>query len=390
MTIESGITKVSPLEAKGEYEGFVMTLSPTPVANSRMVRGKQYPIGLKLEASHSTGTDAMSMEGFYDIFAKFTEELAESHDFFKNIIRNHGGIVITDFGTLDAEHFAKFINAFARGSKLIEFEQNGITHPRKKIAKNVTSVNKTTGAKRLHAHQEFSRFKDYPAFLTFFAKRPSDTGGDETIVHATELYDKINEKYPEFIKELQTKGLYLSQTWPYDEPLFDGTTFSWTSYHSFGRLIEPGDDLETQKKKAEIICRKHISDEFEFTEDNGLMIHEHTQPIKVHPTTKNPIFFSSLPVYYLKWKAEQETKVITDHNLISYDNGEPIPEEYLAFLLEASVECAVQHHFTPGDIVIIDNYQSYHGRTAYGTQERQILASFWDDIPELKSIPTDL
>lgn len=127
-------------------------------------------------------------------------------------------------------------------------------------------------------------------------------------------------------------------------------------------------------------------DQFEFTADNDLKIHEYTQPIRIHPYTKKPIFFSSLPAYYQKYKAGLEKGEPVEPS-ITYANGASIPLEYLDFLLDQSIELCVEYKFEPGDILVIDNYQSYHGRTAYGTQYRDVLESFWDDIPANKKFP---
>ncbi|KAG7900421.1 hypothetical protein KL935_003164 [Ogataea polymorpha] len=386
MTVTEGILQHALPQAVGVYGGRTYKLSKKTNHRARYIRGEEFPLVLQAEFPVDPSED----KSVYSEFAAFVEELAEKHDFFKTLIRKHGALVIQGFGSGCPKRFAVFIGSVAKGSQWIPYEQNGVAHPRITIAENVTTVNKSTGLSRLYAHQEFSRFKRYPSVLTFFAKEPSETGGHETITHATELFDKLVEKYPEFIEQMVKKGVYLTQTWPYEQKLANGSVYSWKATHSFGSLIEEDDDLEKQKAKAGLICKEYVVDEFEFTKDNGLKLHEHTQPVRKDPYSGNPILFSSLPGYYAKYKLDLEKNGSSAEPAITYDDGSLIPLEYLDYLLEQSIECCYEHPFQKGDIVFINNYTCYHGRTPYGTQNREILASFWDDAPEYKITPSEL
>lgn len=392
MTITEGIQTYNKdnVNVVGIYNDSKIQFSKVNNPNARIVRGVEFPLVIQLTFTDLNGKNLSTEDiSVYENISKFVFDLSSKYDYFKNLIRKHGALAIKGFGTQNPEFFSLFVQNFANGSKLTEYEQNGVAHPRENIAKNVTTVNKSTGFKRLYAHQEFSRFKQYPSILTFFAKSPSETGGNETLTHGGELFDKLNEKYPEFVKQISEKGIYLTQTWPYHQDLGNNLIFSWKATHSFGKLINEGDNLEIQKEKAAKVCKELVVDDFEWTPENGLKLHEHTQPLRVHPYNSQPILFSSLPTYHQKYK--HAIKVAENPNNIeppiTYDNGDEIPIEYLDFLLDQSIELCYEHKFEPGDIVFVDNYQSYHGRTAYGTQNREILASFWDDVEETKHIP---
>lgn len=398
MTVVDGIqsfTEGNP-NVTGIYNNKIIKFTKLNNPNSRIVRGIEFPLAINITLTDLNGNDIIinndeneNNQLIYNDISKFVNDLSSKYDYFKKLIRKHATLVIKGFNSNNPIFFSSFVDNFAIGSNLIQYEQNGIAHPRINIAKNVTTVNKSTGFKRLYAHQEFSRFKKYPSILSFFAKIPSISGGNETLTHATELFDSLNENYPEFIENILNKGIYLTQTWPYEEKLSDNSIYSWKATHSFGKLINFGDDLETEKLKAGKICKEFVVDDFEWTNDNGLKLHEHTQPIRIHPYTNNPILFSSLPTYYQKYKYDLENS--KNPNLIkppiTYDDGEEIPIKYLEFILDKSIELCYEHKFELGDIVFVDNYQAYHGRTAYGNENREILASFWDDIKENKKDP---
>lgn len=395
MTVTEGIqlyTEANP-DVTGIYNGNIIKFTKLSNPNARIVRGVEFPLALNLTFTDLNGNPLSTEDAsVYDSISQFVYDLSSKHDYFKKLIRKHATLAIKGFGSQNPDFFASFVGQFANGSELIEYEQNGIAHPRQNIAKNVTTVNKSTGFKRLYAHQEFSRFKQYPSILSFFAKSPSETGGNETLTHGGELYDVLKEKYPEFIEKTLEKGIYLTQTWPYQQDLGNNVFYSWKATHSFGKLIKEGDDLETQKEKAGKVCKEFVVDDYEWTPDNGLKLHEHTQPLRIHPYTLKPVLFSSLPTYHQKYKYALNTSEHPDtlEPPITYDDGEQIPIEYLDFLLDQSIDLCYEHKFEPGDIVFVDNYQAYHGRTAYGTQNREILASFWDDIKANKKDPAIL
>lgn len=392
MTVFEGIESYqegSP-EVTGIYNGTVIKFSKVALPGGRVVRGVDFPVALKLTFTDLEGNCVKEDDkSLYSSIGKFVYELSSQHDYFKKLVRKHGALAIKGLGSTNPENFATFVDQLAKGSELVQYEQNGVAHPRQNIAKNVTTVNKSTGFKRLYAHQEFSRFKQYPSILTFFAKVPAENGGNETLTHGGELFDKVNEKYPEFVRKTLEKGIYLTQTWPYEKDLGDGLTYSWKATHSFGKLIEDGDDLETQKAKAAKVCTEKVVEDFEWTSDNGLKLNEHTQPMRIHPYTKKPVLFSSLPTYHQKYK--HELKHASDPSSvdppITFDDGEEIPMKYLDYMLDQSIELCFEYKFEPGDIVFVDNYQTYHGRTAYGSQTREVLASFWDDVEKNKLLP---
>lgn len=383
----TGIIKGELPEILGKYDNYSFKFTQLRVPNARKVNGLDYPFALKLEY-HSNDPKAENTAELHKEFAQFVYELSSSYDTFKKLVRKYGAVAIKGFNSTDPNDFSLFVRNLSKGSDLEEFKQNGIAHPRENIAKGgVTTVNRSTGFRRLYAHQELCRFKTYPSILTFFAKSPSKEGGEETLTNATELYNVVKAKYPEFIDAMAEKGIYLTQTWPLGKKLADGMVYSWKSPHSFGRLIKEGDDLETQKKKAGEICTKYVSEDFEWTKDGGMKINEHTKPIRIDPYTKQPIIFGSLPSYYQKYKWDLENIGPNVPPAVTYDDGDQIPLKYLNFLLDQSIELAFNYSFEAGDIVLVDNYTSYHGRTKYGNQHREILACFLDDLPENKKIP---
>lgn len=353
---------------EGSFNNIEVKLVKDTTTPTRLVRGVEFPIIYNVETNPPNVTAEDRRTAIENVF----KDLGEAN-VFQKVLNRHGQIVVQNLNSTDPELYSKVTQA-AFGKLHHPFEQIGVLGaPRKDVAENVTSVNGDIAGKKLYAHQEFSRFKEYPSVISFFSQvsPPADLQGNtgqSTTVHATELFDRVNAKYPEFIEELATKGLYIFQSW-----YPDGTHSSWASKFAFGRDFEEGDDLETQKSKAIKIAQEHVSDHVEFLKDNSFRVHQHTKPVKVHPYTKWPIIFSSIPTFYAPHYFDKSSP-----RIISYDNGEEIPDKFLDFLLEQSIDIEFIHKYNDGDLVLIDNYLVYHGRETY-EGKRDILASFWDE-----------
>ncbi|CDK27785.1 unnamed protein product [Kuraishia capsulata CBS 1993] len=376
-------------ELTGVYNSKLVKLVKKPLKGSKLVRGKEYPIGLDLVVESQDGT----LSGL-DIAEvnQFFQDLGESGTLLQ-LITEHGLVIIQNLNSTDPEHYSQIVNSFFKAQQYHEFEQVGLLAVREKVKKAVSTVgnddklNKNLG--KLSAHQEFSRYLDYPHVLTFFAeKAPKLGGGQSTTTHATELFDRVVNKFPEFIRDLYEKqGNHVSQKFSYKVSGESKFKISWTDEGAFGKYItqeeKDSEDIEAMKAKAVRLANERVSKNVEFDEHHDLILHQTSDIVQIHPLTKNPIIFSSLPTYYggyykaKKGKTEDEISQLTPPPL-SYGDGDLIPEKYLDYLFEQSQELEYTHDFADGDILFLDNFSVYHGRNPYTRGDRTILASFWE------------
>lgn len=112
--------------------------------------------------------------------------------------------------------------------------------------------------------------------------------------------------------------------------------------------------MKTQKAKAAEVCKEKVLNDFDWTCDNGLKLHGHTQPMRIHPYTSQPVFFSFLPTYYEKYKYAV-WKVFnskTSEPSTTYDDGETIPLKYSECILHESILLCFEYKFEIGDILL--------------------------------------
>lgn len=361
------------------HKGSLAKLIKVTDKNSRNIRGTEFPIKYHLDYEGNPSYRTSAIEGLF-------EDLGNQNEF-RSILDRHGQVIIKNLGSTDADLYSRLIEkAFHKDHT--PFDQVGVLGAsRKDVSDNVTTVNPLSAPNNIYGHQEFSRFDSYPTVLSFFSQisvksllTNKQNLGQSITLHATELFDRVNEKYPKFIEDLHKKGLYLSQIWKYpDDP--GSLDYSWLANYAFGKDINEHDLLDIKKEKAIKLASERVSKDVEFLEDNSLLIHQHTKPIRIHPRNNLPIIFSSLPTYYAPHYFDK-SKPLT----IRYDDGSSIPEEYLDFLFETAVDIEYTHTFEDGDLLIIDNYLVYHGRNPYDGK-REVLASFWDEPLHSKKYP---
>lgn len=334
--------------------------------NKRFFNGNEFPVAYKL-TDNSNDNEIL----------EFLEKIAKE-GFFKKQLKQHGCVVIRNPGKNDPEVMSKFIKAIGENSGNELFIQNGSTATRREITNILSTANEGPSERPIYQHNEFSRFIKYPTTLFFVCSNYNGEGGETPIVHGGELFNAVNEKAPEFTKELSKKGLYMEQIWP----LKSDNKTNWAYKFCFGRNIDPNDnDFEHQKKSALELAKEIASPHSEFIgESNDLLIRQYTNPIRLYETEKGeafPCFFNSIATFYanVKHKIGEYDKTKS----ICYNDNTVIETKYLDLVLQKSIELAYNHSWEEGDIAIVDNYQVSHGRCPWN-EERTILVSMWDEI----------
>lgn len=348
----------------------MVELEKIPLKDRHIVNGNEFPVAYKPDSS-------ASISETIQLLKKKAKE-----GFFNKALEDNGAIVLR-LGNTDPEVLSQYIKAIGYGSGKVPFEQNGSTAERTQITDILTTANEGPGEIELYQHNEFSRFTAYPTTLFFACIKYTAQGGETPIVHGAETFQDVKKQNPTFIKELARRGLLFEQIWSYHSPNRTG----WQDKYSFGKDINPTDDLEQRKKKAGKVCSERISKDYNWDQENNLVVREHTEPIKLYENGDNKygVLFNSVPTFYGDIRDKKNSYGKTTD--ISYDdNGEPIAHKDLNLILESSLNNEYNHSWVPGDLAIVNNYQVSHGRKPWRNGERKVIVSMWDtpNKPEYK------
>lgn len=368
-----------------EVDGVEILFTPFDLPGQRVVHGNVFP--LALQVSKISGDEKVTIEET----TKAIRDISE-RGIITELTNKHGAVIFRQPDP-SAKAFSQLVHAAEEGRGHKPYDQVGLAGNRTIHDKEVFSASEAPQDHWIYHHNEYSRYTKFPSNIHFFCSQAADEGGESPIAHSAEFFDKVNEEMPEFVKEVSKRGIISPDSYRAPTPGAKDFGFTWAGPLSFGHEIQPGDDMETMKKKAEKQAAR-LTDDISWGEDNTLYLNQHVPVIRRHPATKKPIFFSSIPGRYGNAHDAGATdppytsgKSFAGLGMVAfppetYGDGEVIPKKYRQRVWEISKEIQVLVSAKPGDFFIVDNYQVSHGRAPWTKGTRKILVSMWDtDIP---------
>ncbi|KAK7706878.1 hypothetical protein SLS63_013871 [Diaporthe eres] len=182
-------------------------------------RDTEFPLSL---ASNKPNADIL------DLIAE-VEELSSSGDLGK-LLNKHGAIYFQGLGLKNADEFSQFAHAFGWAP------HEDIGNPVRRVvhAKNVASANEGPNTQ--------------PTQLI-------SKGGETPINNSIILYRRLKDRHPEFIDELEKKGVKYQLY--YDNAPRDQTSSARNSVlQAYGGTVLDSDDTETARAKVETEIRR--------------------------------------------------------------------------------------------------------------------------------------
>lgn len=297
-----------------------------------------------------------------------TENLVKKEDLFAYIRSNRDFIMskIYELGALLLRNFEiRSADDFLEVVKLINPSlQNyiGGDSPREKIIDNVYSSTTYPKDATISMHHEKSYSKSYPKFLYFFCFTPPVIGGETPILDSRKLYNLLDRK---LIDKFQSKKL------KYVMNLHNG--------YGIGKSWQEVFEVTDKKSLEEVL--NNLSIKYRWKLNGLLRVEEIIDPIIEHPVTHEKVFFSQAHQWH---PSDLDPKVLSSltsiispddfyHNCYYGDDSE-IDLEDLNYVRELINQGKVFFKWQRGDVLILDNIISMHGRSPFDG-ERKILVA---------------
>jgi translation initiation factor IF-1 len=373
MVIHSSV----PKEIISEVDGVKVIFRPIDLPNARIVHGNQFPLPLQM-------TKESGEKVTLDEAANAIRDLSQ-RGITTELMNKHGALLLRGPADPSAEAFSKLVHAAEEGRGRVPYDQIGLAGSRNVHGKEVFSASESPPHLWIYHHNEYSRYTKFPSNIHFFCHVAAEEGGESPFCHSGELFDRLKEDIPEFVEEAARRGLNSPDV--YRAPGKEGKNFifTWAGPLAFGRDIKPGDDMATMKAKAEKEVIK-LTPHFWWIEDDQLEVHQHVPAFRRHPATGKPLFFSSIPGRYgtALDRGATDPPYIGDDGMAfppaTWTDGEAIPKKYLHRAWEISNECQVAIKMEPGDVALVDNYQTTHARAPWTKGDRKVYVSMWDTL----------
>ena len=285
------------------------------------------------------------------------EITSANKDFLRRALQEFGALLLRGFEVRSADDFRSFVRRF---SEKEFFNYAGGASPRFAVQKNVYNSTEYPANLTLELHNELSYSKSYPRHLYFFCQTAPEKGGATSLGDSRRILRKIRPSIAELFKQKQVL---------YERHLNPETGFGY----SWREAFETDD-----KAKVEEICRQ-TGAEFEWQANDCLRVRQIRPATTVHPETGEEVWFnqahgfhtSALDAETLAWyQARGENPRLNSR----FGDGSPICALTLEHIREVLGEETVPHQWQTGDILILDNILTAHGRMPFSGARKIILA----------------
>lgn len=290
-------------------------------------------------------------------FAALNDLAAREKDFFRAELLRTGALLFRGFEIRAADEFRGFVQKF---SDQDFFNYAGGASPRTPIEKNIYNSTEYPLGLTLELHNELSYSKIYPRHLYFFCQTAPAQGGETTLGDSRRILRAIRPKIV---------GLFKHKQILYERNLRSetGAGYSWQE------AFETAD-----RKTVEEICRKTEAD-FKWQANDCLRLREIRPATSVHPETGEEVWFNQAHGFHQSALDEAMLAALREARekprLNSYfGDGSPICTLMLEHVRAALRKETVPVRWQPGDILILDNILTAHGRMPFSGARKIVLA----------------
>ncbi|KAK4479869.1 hypothetical protein RD792_015412 [Penstemon davidsonii] len=130
------------------------------------------------------------------------EALVKNKDWFEEMIVKNSAVLLRGFDVKNAEEFNDIVEAF--GWDDIRYVGPA---PRTHIYKRVWTANEGPLSEFIYYHHEMVLIKEFPKKVILFCEIPPPEGGETPFVPSFRVTERMIEEFPEFVEELEKKGL---------------------------------------------------------------------------------------------------------------------------------------------------------------------------------------
>ncbi|KAK4754028.1 hypothetical protein SAY87_002132 [Trapa incisa] len=274
--------------------------------------------------------------------------------YLESLLHRTGAVLLRGFGLSTAEEFNEVVDAFG----FEELPYVGGAAPRTNVCGRVFTANESPPDQKIPFHHEMAQVPEFPSKLFFFCEVEPGSGGETPIVLSHIVYERMKERYPDFVQRLEEHGLIYTRVLGEDDDPSSPIGRGWKSTFLT-------DDKSIAEKRAANLGMK-----LEWTEDGAKTIMGPIPAIKFDSSRSRKIWFNSMVAAYTGWKDSRNDPV----KAVTFGNGDPLPSNVIYDCLRILEEECVAVPWRKGDVLLIDNWAVLHSRRSF-TPPRRVLAS---------------
>lgn len=264
----------------------------------------------------------------------------------------HGAILFRGFDVASVAEFENFVSEYS-GKPF--FNYAGGVSPRNALSDGVYTSTEYPSDLPLSLHNELSYSDIFPEHLYFFCLTAPQFGGETTLGDSRRIIKHISPK---------TVGLFKYKRVCYERNLSGdkGSGYSWQ------------DAFETDSKEQVKQRCNDLRADFKWNPDNSLCLSQIGPATKNHPKTGEEVWFNQAEGFHHSILPENSWQQETPRLDSSFGDGSPICLTTLTSIRDVMQKETIKHKWQKGDILLIDNILTAHGRMPFTGLRKIALA----------------
>lgn len=305
------------------------------------------PESLVQVADFQTGTCLNTLVQPAVAGVNLVEWATEQRPWIESQLLQHGGLLFRGFPVREATEFEQFLKAVS--GELLEYTYRST--PRSQVQGNIYTSTEYPAEQSIPLHNELSYTRSWPLKIGFFCVQPAVQDGRTPIADSRKVLTRLDSKLRQ--RFAATGVMYLRN---YRE----GLDLPWqTVFQTEDRAV------------VEHYCRQ-MGIEWEWVSPQHLRTRQVCQAVATHPQTGQRVWFNQAHLFHVSSLPQlvRESLLATLPEIglprnTYYGDGSPIEPEVLAEIRQAFAAETVSFPWQAGDILLLDNMLTAHGRTPF-------------------------
>nr|XP_043617281.1 clavaminate synthase-like protein At3g21360 [Erigeron canadensis] len=286
---------------------------------------------------------------------KLTEAIKVNRSWLDSILHRSGAILFRGFDVSSASDFNEVVES--SGYENFCHPIGGAAY-RTKVVGRVYTANEAPPDQNIPFHHEMSHAPVFPSKLFFFCEEQPGSGGETCIALSHVIYERMKQKHPKFVEEMEEKGLIYSRVLGEESDPSSPVGRSWM------------DTFTTDKKAIAEERAAKLRMKLEWMDGAVRVIMGPMPAFKYDEVRNRKIWFNGLV-------GEMKDKLNDDPSkAVMFSDGKPLPTDVPSDCAKIFDEECVALQWQKGDVLLLDNLAVMHSRRPLITQPRRVLASF--------------
>lgn len=322
------------------------------------------PISEKLFESYNGEDGVTRVYRATNAGSSLTDFVRNQKDSLLEHYRTYGALLLRGFQLGESSELAEVVDTMFTSQ--VKYGER--SSPRSDVSKGVYTSTDHPNDQPIVLHNEQSYTLNWPLRILFRCDIPAKEGGATPIADMRKV---IAEMKPETLQKFTKRGIL------YQRNYHQGIGVSW--------------QIAFQTEDPEEVAR-YCDDnkiEYEWISENHLQTRQRRHAIRIHPESKEPLFFNHGLFFHVTSLPEEITAGLRQALPPSHfptqtywGDGQDFEPEVLEELRTLINKNIVRFNWQSGDVLVLDNMKIAHGRDPY-TGDRKIIVAMADPVQSL-------